>query len=220
MASTDDLFSAIDANDGRRVREVIRAAPELATARDDAGVSALLHARYRAAGEIVDLLRAAVPELDVFEAAALGDTGRLAGLVARDPDVVAARSADGFTPVHLAAFFGKTDAVRLLLDAGADPNAPGTGWMTGTALHSAVSARHPEAVAALLAAGADADARQAGGWTPLHGAAHNADPETVGLLLRAGADPTIADDEGRSALDHATDVGDAMTIEAIRRAIG
>jgi uncharacterized protein len=216
----DELFSAIDANDTERVRALVGADPSLASARDDDGVSALLHARYRSRPEIVELLRTHVPGLDVSEAAALGDVGRLGELVSSNPAAVAVRSPDGFTPLHLAAYFGKADAVRVLLDAGADPDATGTGWMIGTALHSAVSARHPSVVASLLDAGADPNARQSGGWTPLHGAAHNGDPTTTEVLLAHRADPTAVDDDGRSALDHANDGGDATTIAAIRAAIG
>jgi uncharacterized protein len=221
VASTrDDLFAAIDANDAARVRSLVEADPSLASARDDDGVSAVLHARYRSTGEIVEVLRAHVEELDVFEAAALGDVERLGDLLASNPTAVAERSADGFTPLHLAAYFGKADAVRTLLQAGADPDATGTGWMTGTALHSAVSARHRGVVAVLLEVGADPDVRQSGGWTPLHGAAHNGDLATTELLLARGADPGAIDDDGRSALDHADEGGDAATIAAIRGATG
>jgi ankyrin repeat protein len=221
VASTrDELFSAIDANDAERVRASIAADPSLTSARDDDGVSALLHARYRSAREIVELLRARVSELDLFEASALGDVDRVTELVASNPAAVADRSTDGFTPLHLAAYFGKTDVVRALLDGGADRDALGTGWMRGTALHSAVSARHADVVAILLDGGADPNARQAGGWTPLHGAAHNGDHGTTELLLAHGADPSAVDDDGRSALDHANERGDASTIAAIRAAIG
>ena len=221
MASTrEELFSAIDANDTERVRVLIERDPSLASALDDDGVSALLHARYRSGGEVVSLLRTHVRDLDVFEASALGDVDRLADLLRSRPAATDGRSADGFTPLHLAAYFGKVDAVRALLGAGADPNAQGTGWMRGTALHSAVSARHRTVVGALLDAGADANARQSGGWTPLHGAAHNGDRGTTQLLLDHGADPSALDDDGRSALDHAEDTGDAATIEAIRAAVG
>jgi ankyrin repeat protein len=221
VASTrDELFSAIDADDPERVRALIERDPALASALDDDGVSALLHARYRSGGDVVSLLRAHVRDLDVFEASALGDVDRLAELLQLRPGAARDRSADGFTPLHLAAYFGKVDAVRVLLDAGADPNAVGTGWMRGTAVHSAVSARHRTVVGVLLGAGADANARQSGGWTPLHGAAHNGDRGTTQLLLAHGADPLTLDDDGRSALDHATAAGDAATIEAIRAAVG
>jgi ankyrin repeat protein len=220
VARTDELFAAIQAKDVARVRGLLGSNPSIASARDDEGVSALLRARYTSSRDVVDAVRSHVPELDVFEAAAFGDVERLAEAVAARPAVVGDRSGDGFTPLHLAAYFGKDDAVRLLLDDGADPDAVGTGWMRGTALHSAVSARHPGPVATLLDRGADPNARQWGGWTPLHGAAHNGDLETTELLLAHGADPTAADDEGRTVEDHANERGDPGVVAAIRAAIG
>jgi ankyrin repeat protein len=219
VARTDELFSAIQAMDVARVRVLLEEEPSLATARDGEGVSALLRARYILSRDVVEAIRPHVSELDVFEAAAFGDVDRLAEVIDARP-VVDERSGDGFTPLHLAAYFGKDGAVRLLLDHGADPGVAGTGWMTGTALHSAVSARHPDVVATLLDRGADPNARQAGGWTPLHGAAHNGDLETTELLLAHGADPSAADDEGRTAEDQANERGDPGTVAAIRAAIG
>ncbi len=71
----------------------------------------------------------------------------------------------------------------------------------------------------LLAAGADPNARQSGGWTPLHGAAHNGDVASVALLLTAGADPAAVNDEGASVLSLAEERGDAATIDAVRLAL-
>jgi uncharacterized protein len=219
MASaSEDLFAAIDAGDVDRVRATLDADPSLAMARDHEGVSALLRARYRRDRALVEAVKARVASLDAFEAATFGDLDRLAVVLADDPDLT--RSGDGFTALHLAAFFGQDDAVRLLLARGADPDARGTGWMTGTPLNAAASARHATVVALLLEAGAEPDAVQRGGWTPLHSAAHNGDARTVELLLAHGADPSAVDDEGRSVGDMAGESGDAATIAAIGASSG
>ncbi|HTG48553.1 MAG TPA: ankyrin repeat domain-containing protein [Actinomycetota bacterium] len=221
MASTPtELFAAIDADDADAVRAILDADPGLAGARDADGVSAQLRARYRSDRAVIEAIRSVAPPLDVAEASAFGEVGRLDELLDADPARVAARSADGFTPLHLAAFFGKGEAVDVLLARGAEVDARGEGWMVGTALHSAVSGRHADIVDALLAAGADPNARQAMGWTPLHGAAHNGDARTVHALLAAGADPSAVNDEGRPVLSLAEEEGDAETVAAIRDALG
>lgn len=221
MASaSEDLFAAIDAGDVDRVRATLDADPSLALKRDHEGVSALLRARYRRDRALVEAVKARVASLDAFEAATFGDLDRLAVLLADDPDLTGRRSGDGFTALHLAAFFGQDDAVRLLLARGADPAARGTGWMTGTPLNAAASARHATVVALLLEAGADPDAVQRGGWTPLHSAAHNGDARTVELLLAHGAVPSAVDDDGRSVGDMASESGDAATIAAIAASSG
>jgi len=221
MASTSEgLFSAIEADDAARVREVLAREPSLATARDDDGVSALMRARYRSDEGVIEAVVASAPSLDVFEASSFGDLDRLTELLMFDPVLVTAYSADGFTALHLAAFFGRPDAVRFLLDRGADVDAPGTGWMTGTPLHSAASSRRSEAVALLLDAGADPDARQSGGWTPLHAAARNGDLASVEALLAAGADPAVVNAEGTSVRDLAAEGGHEAVIAAIDLALG
>jgi uncharacterized protein len=220
MASTsDELFTAIDAGDDERVRRLLESDPSLASVRDDEGVSALMRARYRSDGALIEGVRARLADLDVFEAAAFGDVGRLRTLLDDEPGLASAWSGDGFTPLHFAAFFGTVDAVAMLIDRGAVVDAPGAGWMTGTALHSAASANRVDVARVLLDAGADPNARQSKGHTPLHSAAHNGNGALVKLLIDRGADPSAATDEGRDAISFARGTGDAESIEAIETAL-
>ena len=214
VASTsEDLFTAIEASDAERVRSLVDADPSCARSRDADGVSALLRARYRSDDAMVETIRPHAGDLDVFEAAAFGDTTRLRVLLRDDPSLALAFAGDGFTALHLAAFFDGIDAARTLLEAGAEVDAHGTGWMTGTALQSAVTAKNLPVCELLLAAGADPNTRQGQGWTPLHSAARNGDLATIDALLGAGADPSRANDEGRSPADVAAD-------EAVRARVG
>jgi ankyrin repeat protein len=221
MASTeDDLFALIAATDVRAVRGLLEDEPWLATDRDEDGVSALMRARYQMDRGLVAAVRAHVAELDVFESAAFGDLDRLSELLATEPELVNATSGDGFAPLHLAAFFGQTDAVRLLLARGAEPDVRGQGWMTGTALSAAAAGGHTAIVLLLLEVGVDPNVQQAQGFTPLHAAAQNADLEAVRALLDAGADPAIVTEEGVTAAELAEQAGDLVTVETLRDAAG
>jgi uncharacterized protein len=208
MASTE-LFEAIDTGDVERVRVLLAADPTLAAARDEQGVSALMRARYRFDAALAQAIISVHPGLDVFEAASFGEVDRLTELLAEDPSLATARAGDGFTPLHFAAFFGKPGAAQLLLGRGADVDALGTGWMTGTALHSAAAGRHRDVVTVLLDAGANPDLRQSHGWTALHSAAHNGDADTVELLLAHGARRDVRNDDGVTAAEFARQEGHA-----------
>ena len=221
MASTgDDLFALIEADDTNGVRTLLAAQPWLAEERDDQGVSPLLRARYRMNAALVAAVRPHVERLNVFEASAFGDLDRLSELLADDAGLVAAWSGDGFAPLHLAAFFGQVDAVRLLLARGAPCDEPGRGWMTGTPLHAAAAGSHAAIVTMLLAAGADPNTRQRHGFTPLHSAAANGDLPSVEALLAAGADLGATNDEGQTPLALAEAAGDLVVADALRNAGG
>jgi ankyrin repeat protein len=212
MTSTsDDLFDAIEAGDAGRVETILDADPTAATARDARGVSALMRALYRLDRALLEIVSAHVPDLDVFEAASLGEVDRLRASLAADPSLATSYSGDGF--------FGRDEAAEVLLERGAEVDAFARGWMTGTALHSAVSRRQSDVVRILLEAGASPDVRQSAGWTPLHAAAANGDLASVDLLLAAGADPAATNDEGRSVIDLATESGDRAAAERVRSAI-
>ena len=202
--SPDALFAAIDAGDADLVASALGTDPTLATARDADRVSATMHALYRGRPDLAQTIAAALPELDVFEAAALGRVDRLAALLLADPALATAQSADGFTALHFPAFFGIGDAAtasRLLIAAGADVNARSANSFSVMPLHSAVAGNHDAVVAALIDADADVNATQPHGWTPLLGAARNGSLASVERLLAAGADRAARNDDGSSALD-------------------
>jgi ankyrin repeat protein len=157
-------------------------------------LSPVLDALYQGRREEAERLAG---ELDVLEAAALGRLDVLRTHLETDPDALSARTPDGFTPLHLAAFFGGGPAVRLLLAAGAPADADADNRLGVHPLHSATAAGDHGAVRALLDAGADPNARQAGGYTPVLQAAHADDPELTRMLLDHGADRTLAADDGR-----------------------
>jgi ankyrin repeat protein len=179
---------------------LLRERPELASAHDDHGVSALLLALYHRRPDARDALLAAGAPVGPLEAAALGDVARLDGAD------LSLRGGDGFTPLHLAAFFGGADAVIAILATGADPDADADNTFGVRPLHSACAVGDRVSARVLLEAGANPNVSQQGGYTPLHGAAHNRDAELVQLLLDHGADPDAPDDDGRTPRDLAPEL--------------
>ncbi len=142
---------------------------------------------------------------------------------------------DGTSPLHLAVINAQYDVALRLLEHGADPAAAEPGW---TPLHQLVWTRRPnrhynnpaafptgtvtdlELVRALVAHGADVDARQTAepgdgyrnmlnrsGATPFLLAAKAVDLEMMRLLLELGADPLLANEDGTTALLVAAGVG-------------
>jgi ankyrin repeat protein len=210
-----NLLAAIDAGHLEAVRVLLASEPELATAQDDDGVGALMHALYRGRRPAAELIAGVLPSLDVFEAAALDRADDVALLVAPDPSLASAWSVDGFTALHFAAFFGGGAAARALLAAGADPNLRSRNDFEVMPIHSAVAGRHGDVVAALLDAGADPNVRQRHGWTPLQGAAQHGDTEMIDRLLAAGADPGAANDAGVTAADLAREAGHTALAERL-----
>jgi ankyrin repeat protein len=212
MASASDMMAAVAAGDSEGVSALLAEDPSLVNSRGEDGVSAVLLARYRFDRATMDTLLAADPDLDIFEGAALGRIDRVRAALDDDPVAVRAFSPDGFTALHLAAFFGKPEIARALLDAGAPVDAYTTNDLANQPLHAAAAGRHLEVCRLLLAAGADVNATQHGGYTPLHEAAQHGDIEMVELFLSAGADPTAHEPEGTPA-----DMADAAGHQDVAR---
>ena len=157
------------------------AAAQLALARDY-GFSS-----WRALKAEIDRRRA--PALaSFFSACRSGDVGTLRQLLVDEQSLAGERTAAGSTGLHLAV--QHLDAVKLLLEHGADPNARDAGD-NAYALHFAAGAGKVDVVRALLDAGGDVhgvgDAHQLEviGWATCFGPAIPAD--VLALLLERGA---------------------------------
>ena len=187
--------------------EVAAAAEEdksLTACKDAQGVSALLWAVYCGQTLIRDFLISHLSEVDVFEAAAVGDLGRLESLLQQDAVWVYQVSADGWGPLHLAAAFGGPEAAALLLAHGAHVHQFSRNPMHNQPLHSCIAlSQDLRTVRLLIDQGADVNAAQAGGYTPLHQAAAAGRRELILLLLQAGADPRKLCDQGKTPADYA-----------------
>ncbi len=134
----------------------------------------------------------------------------------------------GDTALHLAAAGYRVEILRLLLSAGANPNAA-TNHRRSTPLHYAADGvvTHPtwdakrqvETLGCLLEAGADLHGQDKNGATPLHRAVRTRCAAAVRCLLRAGSDPTRANKSGSTAFHLAvqnTGRGGSGEVAAIR----
>jgi len=144
-------------------------------------VSEIMQALYRGDDDKAREL-AKEAELDVFEAAALGDAARLRELLDADSTLSRARSDDDFTALHYAA-----ETALLLVEHGADVNAFADNELGVHPLNSAAAAGRLEVAAILLKHGADPNATTRGGFTPLDAARENGDEKLAELLRSHGA---------------------------------
>jgi len=205
MTETQSCFEALAAGDIEGLRRRLAEDRSLAGARDGSGVSLLMQAVYRGHRDLANTI-AANKEPDIFESAALGKQERLKECC-RDKSAVNSYSADGFTALHFACYFGQPEAVRWLIQNGAAVDAVAKNPTKVMPLHSAASSRNLEAARLLLEHEAPVNARQQGGWAPIHAAAQNGDRAMVELFLQHGADPSASNDAGKTPASEANQKG-------------
>jgi len=209
------FIDAIKAGEFERVKRMASDDPALVDSRSGTGESAILTAVYHRQKEIVNLLVARGAALSIFEACAAGEVERVERLV--DTAAVNDYSPDGWTPLHLAAFFGHTKIAELLLARDADVAARSRNPNGNTALHAALVGNHKFVAGLLIGAGADVNAADAQGWRPLHLAAANNNLDALKALIAQGADVVAANSEGKTALSLAQEKNHREAAAVLRR---
>jgi uncharacterized protein len=200
MSDNSSLFAAIRYGDLGAVQSLLNVDSALASARNGSGVSAILMAVYSGRAEIKDLLLARGAQLELPDAAALGDLAGVQEFIRKDSAQVKSCSPDGFPVVALAAVFGHIEIVRFLASNGADINAVASNGTGYNALTGAVAGGHTAIVKWLLENGANPNYRYAAGYSPLLTAAANGHLKIIGLLLDRGAELNAITNDGKSAL--------------------
>ena len=121
-----------------------------------------------------------------------GDTASLASLLGRHPGLVSEQIHDTRTPLYVVAdwpgyFPAGPATVRLLIEAGADPNAVADGPPAETPLHWAASSDDADVAEALISGGADIEAPGGTIGTPLGNAVGYGCWNVARLLVQRGA---------------------------------
>jgi len=197
------FIDAATQGDVAKVKDMLRAEPSLAQSKDQNGVSVILKATYYGKRDVVEALLASGIELNLFEAAATGQTDRVKALIAEDASLVSAYSPDGFTALSLSAFFGHAETVSALLAAGAPVNAASRETMKLTPLASAMAVERNDIARSLIDRGADVNAKGENDVTPLHTAAARGNLESAKLLLEHGADINAMTKDGKLPIAYA-----------------
>jgi ankyrin repeat protein len=154
------------------------------------GISELMHAQYRGDEATVARLLGQGHEPNIWEAAAVGNAARVAALLDTEPQLVNSWSVDGGQPLHFASYFGRLDAMQLLLERGASVNEHAPGFNDVAPINSAAANDHKP---------------------------NDVCTQCVILLLEHGADPHAAQRNGSTALDTARFTGNDALIELLEK---
>ncbi|WP_169310629.1 ankyrin repeat domain-containing protein [Treponema brennaborense] len=119
--------------------------------------------------------------------------------------VIKATDGSGNTPLHYAAEWGLTNAVALLTEKGAAPNAKNANGETP--LFNAIKSNNPAIIAELIAKGASKDARDYLGNTPIHACVRWNAKDAAYALIRAGTNLDAQNISGKTPLSEAARSG-------------
>ena len=201
-----EFTDAIKSGDAARVASLIDADPALLQSSEN-DITPILFAIYHGQSGVAQLLIDHGAPVSFGEAVALGDSGRVKSMLAKDGSLLHSRTADGYPAAGLAIFFRHPELARWLIEEGADVNAAAENTQRVAPLHAAAAVCDRETTRLLLDRGANPNARQQMDYTPLHGAASRGDVELAKLLLAHGAERNAKGSDGMTPADVARKYG-------------
>ncbi|SEM99390.1 ankyrin repeat domain-containing protein [Lihuaxuella thermophila] len=214
--SRDQLLEAIRTGVLAEVKQMVQEHPQCVETGKEEKTTRVITAAYKWKKEILDELLSQRPNLTFFEAVIAGEVEKVAVFLQQHPERMNEMSRDGWTPLHLASFFGHVELVRFLLKKGADVRAISRNQMANQPLHAAIAGGVEEVALLLLKHGARVNTPQHLGYTPLHVAVLTGSTVLVKRLLEWGADPSVHTDEGKTALDLAMENGKQEVLDLLR----
>jgi ankyrin repeat protein len=215
MADVKEFHEHVKSGNLDAVRADLAADPSLLNATNEAGQSAYLLSKYYRQAKVADYLLGLKPKLDVFTLCVAGHAVDALAAIEKQPELLHAHSTDGWTPLHLAAFFGWAELANVLIDRGAELDSRSTNSMKNTPLHAAAAGGSTPLVDLLLKRGANPNATQEGGWTALHAAAQSGNRSMVETLVAHGADVNQRAANNQSPLDMALLKGHQDLVELL-----
>ena len=120
----------------------------------------------------------------------------------------------GVTNLHYPATNNDSEIVRMLLEAGADPNAICYNGLFP--LYVAAETGNLDVIKVLISHGAEVNKTTPKGCTPILNAAEEGELETVQYLLDNGADPYIRNRAGQTAIDAAIEKGQTQAAQIMK----
>jgi uncharacterized protein len=201
MPTLNAFQESVKNGDLAAVRAALSEDPSLLNQKNESGQTAYLLACYYRKPEVAEYLLGLNPELDLFTACVAGHTAEVLNRIQAHPSLLESHSSDGWTPLHLAAFFGHKELAEALLKEGAQVDSRSTNTMQNTPLHAATAGRQVELMKLLLEHEANPDATQEGGWTALHAAAQTGDRSMIEVLLANSASINVRAANNQAPLD-------------------
>lgn len=139
---------------------------------------------------------------DIYDACRKGNLELIKQLSKVNPDTINTPNKSGYTPLIIAGYRNQLEAVKVLLDLGANVNAVSE---DGTVLTAACYKSNTALVKILLKQHADVNVKNNAGTTPLMFAIMAENEEIVKLLIENKADTQTMDNSRKSAVDFAKD---------------
>jgi ankyrin repeat protein len=220
MSMQEAIIAAVKSRDTAKVTDLLAQDPTLAKTKTGDG-SLLLTAVFYGAREVVPLIHGLRIDLNVYEAATVGDLERLEALLKADPVLASSFDEGGTTALHLAAFFGQLGAAQTLLDHGApisimsrveSPHIP-----KNTPLHAALAGRAHAVAELLIERGADVTAIDSAGLAPIHHAAFGGSMAMTEKLLKLGVEVNPRDKRGFTPYGQAVARGHQECADLLRQ---